>query len=68
MARQKGSAGRQESMGFTDKGCSGGYETENLDEGSARSSAKNDRWVNEAAADAQRKPQPNHVGGSRAST
>lgn len=68
MARQKGSAGRQECMGFRDRGSSGGYQSEKLDESSARNCAENDSWANEAAVDAQRKSQPNHVGGSRAST
>jgi hypothetical protein len=67
-ARQMGSAGRQEAMGFTDKGGSGGYESENLDEGMARSLATSAEWANDSAANVQRKTQPNHVGGPRAST
>lgn len=65
--RQPGTTGKQESMGFTDKGSSGGYETEKLDAGAARSCAKNDEWANDAAANKQRKSQPNHVGGPYAS-
>jgi len=66
--RMKGKAGRQEVIGFTDKGGSGGYENETLKEAEARSCAKSDMWVNESAGNTKTKSQQNHVGGSRAGT
>ena len=66
--RMTGKAGRQEVIGFSDKGGSGGYENEKLNEAEARSTAKSAEWVNKSAGDTKTKSQQNHVGGSRAGT
>ncbi len=66
--KRGGKAGRQEVMGFSDSGGSGGYESETLNEGQARSCAKNDQWVNTAAGNNKTDGQANHVGGKYAGT
>lgn len=59
---------QEKNFGFVDKGSSGGYQHEKLDEGMARKVANAPPIANEAAAKVKTSPQENHVGGSRAGT
>lgn len=60
--------GSQKNIGFSDKGSSGGYESVDMDEGGAQSSAKAEHQCCSGAGDVKAKSQPNKVGGSYAGT
>lgn len=63
----KGNAA-QLKIGFTDQGSSGGYESENLDEGLAQREANSEFTCHGGAGDAKAESQPNKVGGKYAGT
>jgi hypothetical protein len=59
--------GSQETIGFSDSGSSGGYESVDMGEGRAQSEAKGPYQCH-GAGDIKAKDQPNKAGGPRAGT
>jgi hypothetical protein len=59
--------GSQQTIGFGDKGSSGGYESVDMDQGAAQAEAKKEHLCS-GAGDVKAKDQENKVGGSRAGT